>query len=69
MGEGARRLYLRRAGKTNADALRAPKKRQVEGVHSPGTAIALDSDQRLDRRTLGRWATLTRVWNLIRQDM
>jgi hypothetical protein len=35
------------------DALRA---RRVEGVHSPGTAIALDSDQRMDRRTLGHGA-------------
>ena len=52
MGEGARR-FTEKGRQDEGGCAARPQKRQVEGVHSPGTAIALDSDQRMDRRTLG----------------
>jgi hypothetical protein len=49
--ERALAALLRRARKTDEDALEGSQKRQVENTHSPGTTINLNGDKCMDRRT------------------
>jgi hypothetical protein len=49
--EKALTALLRSAGKTKRNALRAPKRGELEGAHRPATAITLNGDKRMDRRT------------------
>ena len=54
MGPGAHRL-IKRSGKDEGEMRWVPPRAPSGKCACPGTAIAFDSDKRLDRSSLGFW--------------